>query len=94
MKVASVADIKANFSAYVKASGHGPVVITRNGNAVAAPLGEDEDLERLMLGYSPKLRKILAASRARGSAGQALAHEWFWREVCASARSTRKRKTA
>jgi prevent-host-death family protein len=35
MKVASVADIKARLSAYLKASAEGPVVVTRNGKAVA-----------------------------------------------------------
>jgi len=36
MKIASVADIKARLSSYLKASATGPVVVTRNGKAVAA----------------------------------------------------------
>lgn len=96
MKIASVADVKARFSAYVKASGQSPVVITRNGKAVAAliPLSEDEDLERLALGYSPKLRAILSAARRRIAAGEGIPHDQFWREVRSHPRQTRKRKTS
>ena len=35
MKIASVADVKARLSAYLKDSEQGPVVVTRNGKAVA-----------------------------------------------------------
>jgi prevent-host-death family protein len=80
MKIASLADVKAKLSAYVKASGQGPVVITRSGKAVAAiiPLADEEDVERLMLGYSSKLRAILSAARHRLEAGQGVPHDEFW----------------
>jgi prevent-host-death family protein len=96
MKIASIADVKAKFSAYVKASGQSPVVITRNGKAVAAiiPLADEEDIERLMLGYSPRLRSILSAARQRAKAGQAVAHDAFWQGVQAAGRAKTKRKTA
>ena len=52
MRIASLADVKAKLSAYVHTSEkEGPVIITRNGKAVAvliAPKDED-DLERLVL---------------------------------------------
>ncbi|MBW3540280.1 MAG: type II toxin-antitoxin system Phd/YefM family antitoxin [Planctomycetes bacterium] len=35
MKVASVAEVKSQFSAFLKASEAGPVVVTRNGRPVA-----------------------------------------------------------
>jgi len=96
MKIASVANVKAKFSAYVKASGRGPVVITRNGRAVAAiiPLARDEDLERLMLGYSPKLRAILDAARGRIKRGTGLEHERFWRDLQSAGRNSPKRNRA
>lgn len=96
MKIASVADVKAKFSAYVKASGQSPVVITRNGKAVAAiiPLSDEDDLERLMVGYSPKLRAILSAARRRIAGGQAIPHEQFWREASPAARRKPRRKSA
>ena len=44
MKIASVAEIKAKLSAYLKASEKGPVVVTRNGRAIAVLVTpEDED---------------------------------------------------
>jgi prevent-host-death family protein len=94
MKIASIADVKARFSAYVKASGESPVVITRSGKAVAAivPLNDEEDLERLMLGYSPKLRAILAAARQRVRAGQGISHDRFWRTRGTSRRRRSRRK--
>jgi prevent-host-death family protein len=96
MKIASVADVKAKFSAYVKASSNSPVVITRNGKAVAAiiPLSEDEDLERLMLGYSPKLRAILSAARQRIGSGKGIPHDQFWRNMNTAPRAKTKRKPA
>ena len=62
MKIASVAEVKSQFSAFLKASAGGPVVVTRNGRPVAVIVGvEDEDeIERLLMAYSPHLRAILA----------------------------------
>jgi len=83
MKIASVAGIKAKFSHYVRSSARSPVVITRNGKAVAAivPLADEDDLDRLMLGYSPRLRAILSAARRRLAAGAGVPHEEFWNSV-------------
>ncbi len=83
MKVASVADIKAHFSAYLRASEQGPVVVTRNGAPVAVLLavGDEEELEQLILAHSPRLRKILDAARQRIEAGRGIRHEEFWQEM-------------
>lgn len=94
MKIASVADVKAHFSAYLKASEQGPVVVTRNGKPVAAlvPVCDEEELERLVMAYSPKLQAILNAARQRFRAGAGIPHETFWQEVeAATARKVRKR---
>jgi len=55
MKIASVADIKARFSAYLRAAERGPVVVTRSGKPVGVLLAVDgeEELERLVLAYTP-----------------------------------------
>lgn len=76
MKVASVADVKAKLSAYLTASREGPVVVTRNGKAVAVLLAveDDEELERLVMGHSPRLRAILDAARSRVRAGKGVPH--------------------
>ena len=80
MKIASVAEIKAQFSAFLKASEGGPVVVTRNGRAVAVIVGvQDEDeIERLLMAYSPQLRAILERSRQQFREGQWLGEEEFW----------------
>ncbi len=80
MKIASLAEVKAKFSAYIKESEHGPIVVTRNGRPVAVLVGveDDDEVERLILAYSPKLRAILESSEAQIAAGQGVGHEAFW----------------
>jgi prevent-host-death family protein len=101
MKIASVADVKAKLSSYLKASATGPVVVTRNGKAVAVLLGieDDDELERLLLAHSRRLRAILDAADRRIDEGGAIAHDEFWRRVESASRvpaeigSRRKRGT-
>ena len=83
MKIASVADVKAHFSAYLRASEHGPVVVTRNGKPAAVRLAvSDEDgLERLMMAHSPRLQAILEAARQRIQAGAGIREDEFWKDV-------------
>jgi prevent-host-death family protein len=100
MKIASVADVKAHFSAYLRSAVHGPVVVTRGGRPVGALLAieDEEELERLVLAYSPRLRTLLSAARQRLRAGAGIRHEDFWREVEAGNQGRRQssshRKTA
>jgi prevent-host-death family protein len=83
MRIASVADVKAHLSAYLKASAQGPVVVTRNGKAVAVlvAVGDDEELERLLMAHSPKLQAILGAARQRIQEGKGIPHDQFWEQV-------------
>jgi prevent-host-death family protein len=92
MKIASVAEIKSQFSAFLKASEGGPVVVTRNGRPVAVIVGvQDEDeIERLLMAYSPRLQAILEASRKQIREGDVLSHEEFWKQVKASRTSKRR----
>lgn len=80
MKIASVAEIKSQFSAFLKATEGGPVVVTRNGRPVAVIVGvQDEDeIERLLMAYSPHLRAILDRSRQQFREGKWLSEEEFW----------------
>jgi len=91
MKIASIADIKARLSSYLKASASGPVVVTRNGKAVAVLVGvqDDEEVERLLLAHSRKLRTILDAADRRIDEGAGISHEEFWRRVEARRRANR-----
>jgi prevent-host-death family protein len=94
VKIASVADVKAHLSAYVKQTETGPVVITRNGKAVAmlVAVQDDEELEELLLAHSPRLRQILEAGRREIQEGKGIPHEEFWREVEEEkSRSSKKR---
>ena len=82
MKIASVADVKARLSAYLEeCETKGPVVITRNGKAVAILLApvDDEDLERLLLARSPLFQALLTRSRQSIRAGRGLSRNEFWK---------------
>src|SRR6266852_2133026 len=83
MKIASVADVKARLSAYLKESQEGPVIVTRNGKPVAVLLAvtDEDELERLVLAHSPKFQAILEKSRRQIEATGGIPHDVFWREV-------------
>lgn len=83
MKIASIAEVKANLSAYVKASEEELVVITRNGKPVAVllPMEDDEELERLTLAYSKRFQAILTEARHQITTSGGIPHADFWREV-------------
>jgi len=89
MKIASVADVKARLSAYLKASEEGPVVVTRNGKAVAVLLAvtDEDELERLVLAYSPKFQALLDKSERQIEETGGIPHDVFWREVEAESRA-------
>ncbi|HJT32126.1 MAG TPA: type II toxin-antitoxin system Phd/YefM family antitoxin [Pirellulales bacterium] len=90
--MASVAEIKSQFSSFLKASEASPVVVTRNGRPVAVIVGvQDEDeIERLLMAYSPRLQAILEASRKQIREGDVLKHDEFWTEVEASRTGKRR----
>ena len=83
MKIASVADVKAKFSGYLKASQQGPVVVTKNGRPVAMLLSitDEDDIERMALAYSPKFQGILELAEQQIREGKGIKHEDFWREA-------------
>jgi prevent-host-death family protein len=81
MRIAPIADVKARLSAYLDECGtQGPLVITRNGKAVAVLLvpSDDDDLERLVLGRSPRFRALLQRSRQSIKEGKGLSEKEFW----------------
>jgi len=84
MRIAPLADVKARLSAYVEqCATDGPVVITRNGKAVAVLLApaDDDDLEGLLLARSPRFRNLLDRSRQSVKAGRGLSSDAFWGTV-------------
>ena len=93
MKIASIAEIKSRFSAFLEATQDGPVVVTRNGKPVAVLLNvsDEDELERLLLAYSPRFRSILELSRRQVLSGQGVGHEEFWETLESTSRPTRKK---
>ena len=85
MKIASVADVKARLSAYLNETQEGPVIVTRNGKAVAVLLGvtDEDELERLVLAHSRKFQALLDKSRRQIEETGGIPHDVFWREVAA-----------
>ena len=84
MRIAPLADVKARLSAYVdQCETEGPVIITRNGKAVAVLLApvDDDDLEGLILARSPRFQGLLDKSRASIKAGKGLSRKEYWQAV-------------
>jgi PHD/YefM family antitoxin component YafN of YafNO toxin-antitoxin module len=84
MRTAPLADVKARLDTYVDECGvEGPVVITREGKAVAVLLTpyDDDDLERLMLARSPRFQALLNRSRESIQEGKGLSEKDFWEAV-------------
>jgi prevent-host-death family protein len=84
MKIVPLAEVKARLSAYLdECQTGGPVIITRNGKAVAVLLApvDDEDLERLVLARSPRFQALLNKSRQSIKAGKGLSRDEFWQAI-------------
>ena len=83
MEIASVSEIKAKFSGYLKMSKNGPIVVTKNGKPIAVILSVtyEDEIERLALAYSPKFQRILGVAEKQIREGRGKRHEDFWQEV-------------
>ena len=83
MKTASAEEVQAQFDAYLKATVKGPVVVTRNAKPVAVLLSvkDPDEIERIAMSQSKKLRRILQTSRAQIAKGKGVPEEEFWRQV-------------
>jgi antitoxin (DNA-binding transcriptional repressor) of toxin-antitoxin stability system len=67
MKIAALATVKDQFSAYVQESQTSPVIITMNGKPVALFTGirDEDDLDSLLLTNNPRFLQILEEARQR-----------------------------
>ncbi len=83
MKIASVAEVKAKFSGFLKASEQGPVIVTKNGRPVAVLLSikDEDEIERMILAHSPKFRNILEIAEQQIREGKGIRHDDFWQEI-------------
>ncbi|MGH7595437.1 MAG: type II toxin-antitoxin system Phd/YefM family antitoxin [bacterium] len=86
MKIASAGKVKTNFSTYLQDCQEGPVIVTKNGRAVAVLIAAttDDDLERLVLAHTPKFRRLLDAAEQRIQQTGGIKHEDFWKSIEAS----------
>jgi prevent-host-death family protein len=89
MRNVSIGDLKARLSVYLKESQKGPVVVTRNGKAIAVLLAvhDQDELERLILAHSPKFQALLNKSQRQIEETGGIPHDIFWREVEAETRA-------
>lgn len=98
MKTASMTNLRAHFGDYIKASGRAPIVVTRKGKAVAALIAikDADEVERFMMGNSPRLQEILDSAEKRIAAGQGIPSSQFWKEVAVETalKTGKARKTA
>ena len=83
MKIAPLAEVKAHFSSYVEQCEESPVVVTKNGRpkAVLVSVGNEEDLERLILAHTPRFVAMLNAAERRIKKGRGIKHRDFWKAV-------------
>ena len=95
MKIASVADVKAKLSSFLRESKGGPVIVTRNGTPVGVLLSveDEEEIERLLLAYSPRLQKVLATARHQIQTVGGISHREFWEGVKAKGPRSRKNRS-
>ena len=80
MRIVPLAEMQAKSSAYLdECATEGPIVITRNGKTAAVLVvpHNDEDLEQILLGRSPRFRAMLDRSRRRIEEGRGLCEEAF-----------------
>jgi len=81
MIVVPVAEAKAHFSEYLKASETELVIVTKKGRPTAVLVSlTDDELEDLILARSPKMRALLDKAWADIEAGRGLEHDDFWQE--------------
>ncbi len=92
MRSVPLADFSAKPGAYLdECAAHGPIVITRDGKTAAVLLvpQDDDDLERILLGQSPRLHALLDRSRRSIEEGKGLSEEAFWKAARRRARDRR-----
>ena len=70
------------------------MVVTRNGKPVAVQVGVEDEIERLLMAYSPRLRAICDLSRRQIADGKGVRHEEFWAGVEARKAPKRRVKTS
>ncbi len=95
MKTASATKLAAQFNDYLEASREQPVLITRNGKAVAVLLAvhDKAEAEQIAAIRSRSLRSIFAEAHAQIQEGGGIPGDRFWREVEQSRRGKKAERS-
>jgi prevent-host-death family protein len=81
MTIVALSEAKSKLNGYIdQAQETGPIVITRNGKAVAVLLApeSDADLELILMQHSKRLKAILEEARTSFAKGTQLTHQDVW----------------
>lgn len=83
MSVASIKNVSASLSVYIKASEDEPVIITEKGRPVAVilPIIEEDDPEGLKLACNPEFRRLLDNAAQRIGRTGGVRHDDFWQKA-------------
>ena len=82
MTIASLAEVKAKFSAYIESCKTSSVVVTKNGKPAAVWVSvADDELESILLACSPRFQKLLERSNRQIDQGKAIPPDRFWKCV-------------
>jgi prevent-host-death family protein len=83
MKTASAEEVRLDFDAYLKAAAKGPVVVMRNAKpiAVLVSVKDADEIERVAMSQSKKLRRVLRKSERQIAKGKGIPEERLWPRV-------------
>ena len=83
MTIASLAEVKAKFSAYIEACKTSPIVVTKNGKpaAVLVSVSDPDDLDSILLACSPRFQRLLERSNRQIDKTGGIPHDEFWERV-------------
>src|SRR5690348_513343 len=82
MRIIDLEELKANLGSHIdECATEGPIVIMQNGKTAAVLLvpHDDDDLEQILLGRSPRFQAMLDRSRRSVEEGQGLSEDAFWK---------------
>ncbi len=83
MKIVPLAQVKDQFSAYIKESQKSPIIVTKNGKPVAVLTGisSEDDIDSVLLANNARFIQLLEEARERVQRTGGIKGEAFWKEV-------------
>ena len=83
MNTATVSNVSKNFKNYIKESREHPVIIVEDEKPVAVLLSisEKDDIERIVLAYNPKFRRLINEADKRVENTGGIKHSDFWESL-------------